>query len=136
MPEAWKTLRVVVELPVLGNGMNERDLRWSVEQSLRDLPPERQFIRTPGHEVRVGRLRVKGHTRVEAAQRDDVFWGNVYGKQEGWALRKRDGKWFFITTDRRKLATDAEAEAWVRARANPDHDAYYDDAVALVDGRA
>ncbi len=68
MPNEWKTLRVLVELPVLNGTVTEKELRWLVETALTsprhfdDVARDRQ---TRGGVW--GRLRIKQFSRVLAS---------------------------------------------------------------------
>lgn len=61
----WKTLAVVVELPVQGE-LNEGDLRWKIENMLSKGGLTKWFV---DNKCRVGRLQVKSRTRVVVGER-------------------------------------------------------------------
>jgi hypothetical protein len=70
MPEEWKTLRAVVEIPVRGDFTN-KDLRWLVEQACgRGINDVAVRIRATGRVSGVGHLLVKQYSRHLAATRN------------------------------------------------------------------
>lgn len=65
MSGQWKTLAVIVEIPVQGD-MNESDLRWKVENMLSRGGLSKYFV---DNGCRVGRLQIKRKNRVDAGKR-------------------------------------------------------------------
>lgn len=64
----WKTLRVVVELPIQGP-MSDGDLRWKIENTLVGSGLTRYFIQNG---CRVGQMAIKRFDRVlTALDRED-----------------------------------------------------------------
>lgn len=67
MPKTWKTLRLVVEVPVYGDALTTAQLRWAVERVLERHPPVEEFV-TSDH-ITTGRAHVKSYARVQAYDR-------------------------------------------------------------------
>lgn len=67
----WKTLRVVVELPVEGGDFTETDLRYLVERYVGDSRMHADINRNRPNEhlIRTGRARVMMFSRFIATQR-------------------------------------------------------------------
>lgn len=68
---AWKTLRVVVELPVEGGDFTETDLRYLVERLVGDsrMHAEINRNRPSEHLIKTGRARVMMFSRFMAVFR-------------------------------------------------------------------
>lgn len=64
MDRDWKTVRILVEVPV--KGLSEKDTRWIVEQALTSSTTFDDFVRRY-RQGPVGRIKVKSYQRVASS---------------------------------------------------------------------